>query len=54
MSLTMVTTGFFVLGVIVGIIGLATVCANYPLYKRDLARQRETVKSRIMELASKL
>lgn len=54
MSLTMVTTDFFVLGIIVGIIGLAIVCVNYPLYKRDLAMQREAVKPRIMELASKL
>ena len=54
MSLTMVTSDFFVLGIFIGVIGLIVVCANYPLYQRDLAKQREAVKPRIMELASKL
>ena len=54
MSLTMVTDGFFVLGIIVGIAGLAIACANFPLYKRDLAKMRAAAKPQIMELASKL
>ena len=54
MSLTMVTDGFFVLGIIVGIVGLAIACANFPLYKCDLAKMRATAKPQIMELASKL
>lgn len=54
MSLTMVTSDYFVLGIIVGIIGLAIVCANYSLYKRDLAKQRAAAKPQIMELASRL
>ncbi len=54
MSLTMVTTEFFALGIVIGIIGLAVVCANYPLYKRHLANLRETAKPQIIELASHL
>lgn len=54
MSLTMVTSDFFVLGIVVGIVGLAIVCANYPLYNRDLAKRRAAAKPQIMELASRL
>lgn len=54
MSLTMVATDFFVLGIIVGIVGLVIVCANYPLYKRHLASLREAAKPQIMNLASRL
>lgn len=54
MSLTMVTSDFFVLGIIIGIIGLIVVCVNYPWYKRDLARMREEAKPQIMDLASRL
>ena len=34
--------------------GLAIACANFPLYKRDLAKMRAAAKPQIMELASKL
>ena len=54
MSLTMATSDYFVLGIIVGIIGLVIVCANYPLYQRDLTKLREAAKPRIMELAASL
>lgn len=54
MSLTMVTSDFFVLGIVVGVIGLVIVCANYPLYQRNLAKMRAAAKPQIMELASKL
>lgn len=51
MSLTMVTGSFFVLGIIIGIVGLAVICANYPLYKRRLEILRDTARSQIMELS---
>lgn len=54
MSLTMVTSDFFALGIMVGIIGLAIAGANFPLYKRDMEKMREIAKPQIMELASKL
>ena len=54
MSLTMVTSDFFALGIIIGIVGLAIVCANFPIYKRDLAKMRAAAKPQIMKLASKL
>lgn len=54
MSLTMVTSDFFVLGIVVGIVGLAVVCVNYLLYKRHLASLREAAKPQIMSLASQL
>lgn len=54
MSLTMVTSDFFVLGIIIGVVGLAIVCVNYSLYNRDLAKRRAAAKPRIMELASRL
>lgn len=57
MSLTMIgesTTGFFVLGIIIGIVGLVIACSNYPLYNKHLATLREIEKPLIMELASRL
>lgn len=54
MSLTMTATGFFALGVVVGIVGLVAICAAYPLRRKMLASLRESEKPRIMELASRL
>ncbi|WP_251197399.1 hypothetical protein [Anaerotardibacter muris] len=54
MSLTMLATDFFVLGIIVGVVGIAIVCANYPLYRRSLQKMREAAKPQIMKLASQL
>ena len=51
MSLTMVTSDFFVLGIIIGIVGLAVICANYPLYKRRLETLRDAARPQIMELS---
>ncbi len=54
MSLTMVTSNFFVLGIFIGILGLLIACVTYPLYKRNLANLREVAKPQIMDLASRL
>ena len=54
MSLTMVTSDFFVLGIIIGVVGLVVACVNYPLYRRSLEKMREAAKPQILELASQL
>ena len=48
------STAQFVGGVVLGIIGLAGICANYPLYKKMLARSKAKYAYEIMELAKKI
>ena len=46
--------GMFVLGVIVGIIGLAGMGINYPVYKKMLTKGKEKYAFEIMELAKEI
>lgn len=48
------STGMFVLGVIVGIIGFAGVGINYPIYKKMLAKGKEKYAFEIIELAKEI
>lgn len=48
------TTGSFVLGVIVGVIGLAGAGVNYPVYRKLLARGKQKYTYEIMELAREI
>ena len=48
------TTTMFVLGVIVGIIGLAAMGINYPIYKKLLAKGKQKYAYEIIELAKKI
>ena len=48
------TTAMFVLGVIIGIIGFAGMGANYPIYKKLLAKGRQKYAFEIMELAKEI
>lgn len=41
----------FIAGIALGIIGLAGICANYPLYKKMLARGKAKYTYEIIELA---
>lgn len=45
------TTTMFVLGVIIGIVGLVGMGLNYPIYKKMLARGKQKYAFEIMELA---
>ena len=45
------TTTMFVLGVIIGIVGLVGMGINYPIYKKMLARGKQKYAFEIMELA---
>lgn len=54
MSLSMVPSGFFALGIVVGIAGIALAAAAYPLYLRRLSRERDSVRAEILELAGQL
>lgn len=45
---------FMVLGVIMGIIGIAMVSVNYQLYKRILAKGKQKYAFEIMELAKEI
>ena len=44
----------FVLGVIIGLVGLAGMGINYPVYKKMLARGKQKYAFEIMELANEI
>ena len=48
------TTTMFVLGVIVGIVGLAGRGINYPIYKKMLAKGKQKYAYEIIELAKEI
>lgn len=48
------STGMFVIGVVLGILGIATAGINYPLYKKLIARGKEKYAYEIMELAREI
>lgn len=48
------TTGAFVLGIIVGVLGMAGMSINYPIYKRILANGKKKYAFEIMELAKEI
>lgn len=45
------TVGSFVLGVIVGVLGMIGMGVNYPIYKRILENRKKTYAFEILELA---
>ena len=48
------TTAMFVLGIILGVIGIAGVSVNYPIYKMLLAKGKQKYALEIMELAKEI
>ena len=48
------TSTIFVLGVVIGIIGLAGMGLNYPVYKKMLAKGKQKYAFEIMELAKEI
>ena len=48
------TTGSFVLGIIVGVAGMAAMGVNYPIYKKLLAQGKQKYAYEIMELAKEI
>ena len=48
------TTGSFVLGIVVGVLGMAGMSINYPIYKRILANGKKKYAFEIMELAKEI
>ncbi|MGM9552523.1 MAG: dihydropteridine reductase [Clostridia bacterium] len=48
------TTAMFVLGIIIGIIGLFCMGINYPLYKKLLAKGKQKYAFEIMQLAKEI
>lgn len=48
------STGMFVIGVVLGILGIAVAGINYPLYKKLIARGKEKCAYEIMELAREI
>ena len=54
MTCTMVWTHLFVLGIIIGVIGIAGVAAAYPLYVRMTKKQREKITPQVLALSEEL
>ena len=48
------TTGSFVLGIVIGIIGMVGMGVNYPIYKRILESGKKKYAFEIMELAKEI
>lgn len=48
------STGMFVIGVVLGILGIAAAGINYPLYKKLIVRGKEKYAYEIMELAREI
>ncbi len=54
MSCCMVWTDYFAVGIIVGVIGIALVCAAYPIYSRVTKKEREKIAPEIIRLTDEL
>jgi hypothetical protein len=54
MTCTMVWTDFFVLGIIIGIIGMAGVSITYPLYTSMIKKGRAKLSPKIIEISNEL
>lgn len=48
------TTGSFVLGIIIGVLGMVGMGINYPIYKRILVNGKKKYAFEIMELAKEI
>ena len=48
------TTGSFVLGILIGIVGMIGMGVNYPIYKKLLANGKKKYAFEIMELAKEI
>lgn len=48
------TTGSFVLGILIGVLGMVGMGVNYPLYRRMLKRGKAKYAFEIMELAKEI
>ena len=48
------TTGSFVLGIVIGLLGMAGMSVNYPIYKKLLSQGKQKYAFEIMELAKQI
>lgn len=48
------SSGMFMLGLVIGVLGIAGVCVNYPLYKKLLASGKQKYAYEIIQLAKEI
>lgn len=48
------TTGSFVLGIVIGVLGMLGLCINYPIYSHILENRKKKYAFEIMELAKEI
>lgn len=54
MTCTIEWTNFFIIGIAVGVIGIALIMSAYPIFKRVTKRQRKKIAPQIVELSEKV
>ncbi|WP_315108891.1 hypothetical protein [Clostridium intestinale] len=54
LTCTLVWTQFFILGIIVGIIGIVAISAAYPIFENITKKQREKIAPQILKLTEEL
>lgn len=54
MCCTMVWTQFFAVGIVIGVIGIAGVCAAYPIYTKMVKHRREQLVPQVIQLSQEL
>lgn len=54
LSMGVLGDNLFVLGIVIGIIGIIGICVNYPLYKKLLANGKTKYAADIIELAKQI
>lgn len=52
MCFTMVWTRFFALGIVIGVVGIAILAVNYPLYLRRLQNLRKAQADKVAKIVS--
>lgn len=54
MTCTVKWTKFFVVGIVVGLVGIALIISAYPVFKKITKRQRDKIAPQIVELSKKI
>lgn len=54
MICTVEWTQFFIIGIVVGVIGIALIMAAYPIFKKITKKQRKKIALQIIELSKKI
>lgn len=54
MSVSLQESDYFILGIVVGVMGLALLVMTYPIYSKKLVQEKDLVRGELLDLASQL